>query len=133
MILAEPRHEPKVRQGVTTEIVGVDGNGFAPFERREDLEAFVRARCRPRWRPQIDYDWHTVADYLARYDGTVSVNVGTLVGNSQLRIGAVGWDDEPADERSLDHMRGALRDAMRDGAVGLVRPRLPAGQLRHHR
>ena len=25
-ILAEPRHEPKVRQGVTTEIVGVDGN-----------------------------------------------------------------------------------------------------------
>ena len=38
-ILAEPRHEPKVRQGVTTEIVGVDGNGFAPFERREDLEA----------------------------------------------------------------------------------------------
>ena len=42
VILAEPRHEPKVRQGVTTEIVGVDGNGFAPFERREDLEAFVR-------------------------------------------------------------------------------------------
>ena len=41
VILAEPRHEPKVRQGVTTEIVGVDGNGFAPFRRREDLEAFV--------------------------------------------------------------------------------------------
>ena len=41
VILAEPRHEPKVRQGVTTEIVGVDGNGFAPFERREDLLAFV--------------------------------------------------------------------------------------------
>ncbi len=27
MILAEPRHEPKVRQGVTTELIGVDGNG----------------------------------------------------------------------------------------------------------
>jgi N-acyl-D-amino-acid deacylase len=25
-ILAEPRHEPKVRQGVTTEVIGVDGN-----------------------------------------------------------------------------------------------------------
>ena len=24
-ILAEPRHEPKVRQGVTTEVIGVDG------------------------------------------------------------------------------------------------------------
>ncbi|HKF85740.1 MAG TPA: N-acyl-D-glutamate deacylase, partial [Candidatus Limnocylindrales bacterium] len=30
VILAEPRHEPKVRQGVTTELVGVDGNGYAP-------------------------------------------------------------------------------------------------------
>ena len=96
-ILAEPRHEPKVRQGVTTEIVGVDGNGFAPFERREDLEAFVQLDSGLDGRPDIDYDWRTVADYLARYDGTVSVNVGTLVGNSQLRIAALGWDDVPAD------------------------------------
>ena len=41
-ILAEPRHEPKVRQGVTTELVGVDGNAYAPFRTRDDLEAFVR-------------------------------------------------------------------------------------------
>ena len=31
MILAEPRHEPKVRQGVTTEVVGVDGLSYAPM------------------------------------------------------------------------------------------------------
>ena len=31
MVLAEPRHEPKVRQGVTTEVIGVDGNAYAPF------------------------------------------------------------------------------------------------------
>ena len=99
VILAEPRHEPKVRQGVTTEIVGVDGNGFAPFEKREDLLAFVELDSGLDGRPDLDYDWRTVADYLARYDGTVSVNVGTLVGNSQLRIGALGWDDVPADDR----------------------------------
>jgi N-acyl-D-amino-acid deacylase len=119
VILAEPRHEPKVRQGVTTEIVGVDGNGFAPFARREDLEAFVHLDSGLDGRPDIDYDWRSVADYLARYDGTVSVNVGTLVGNSQLRIGALGWDDVLADERALDAMRATLRDAMADGAVGL--------------
>ncbi len=119
MILAEPRHEPKVRQGVTTEIVGVDGNGFAPFERREDLLAFVELDSGLDGRPELDYDWRTVADYLARYDGTVSVNVGTLVGNSQLRIAALGWDDVPADDQSLDRMRGTLRDAMAEGAVGL--------------
>ena len=119
IILAEPRHEPKVRQGVTTEIVGVDGNGFAPFDRREDLEAFVHLDSGLDGRPDIDYDWRTVADYLARYDGTVSVNIGTLVGNSQLRIDALGWDDVPADAQAIDRMRATLRDAIADGAVGL--------------
>ena len=32
MILAEPTHDPKVRQGVTTEVIGVDG--LRPDERR---------------------------------------------------------------------------------------------------
>ena len=118
-ILAEPRHEPKVRQGVTTEIVGVDGNSFAPFDRREDLEAFVAFDSGLDGRPDIDYDWRSMADYLARYDGTVSCNIGTLVGNSQLRIATLGWDDVPADDAALDRMRAVLRDAMADGAVGL--------------
>ncbi len=119
VILADPRHEPKVRQGVTTEVVGVDGNGFAPFLRREDLEAFVHLDCGLDGRPEIDYDWGSVESYLARYDGTVSLNVATLIGNSALRISALGWDDVPADERALDRMRGLVRDGMAEGAFGL--------------
>ena len=118
-ILADGRHEPKVRQGVTTELVGVDGNGFAPFERREDLEAFVNLDAGLDGRPAIDYDWTSVASYLARYDGTVSLNVATLIGNSQLRIAALGWDDVPADAPAIDRMRGVLRDGMADGAFGV--------------
>ena len=53
-ILAEPRHEPKVRQGVTTEIVGVDGNGFAPFDSRQDLLDFVELDSGLDGRPDID-------------------------------------------------------------------------------
>ncbi|MEX1172312.1 MAG: D-aminoacylase [Chloroflexota bacterium] len=118
-ILAEPGHEPKVRQGVTTEVVGVDGNSHAPFDRREDLEAFVAFDSGLNGRPDLDYDWRSVADYLARYDGTVSVNVGTLVGNSQLRIATLGWDDVPADDRAVAAMAARLREAMADGALGL--------------
>src|SRR6187397_390056 len=91
MILADGRHEPKVRQGVTTEIVGVDGNGFAPFERRQDLLDFVDLDSGLDGRPDLDYGWLSVAYYLARYDGAVSLNLDTLVGNSQLRIAALGW------------------------------------------
>jgi N-acyl-D-amino-acid deacylase len=125
VILAEPRHEPKVRQGVTTEIVGVDGNGFAPFADHDDLLAFVEldsgldGRLPGEWEDWRALDWHTVAAYLRAYDNTVSVNVGTLVGNSVLRINALGWDDVPTDAAALDRMAGTLRDAMADGAVGL--------------
>ncbi len=119
MILADGRHEPKVRQGVTTELVGVDGNGFAPFTSREELEAFVNLDAGLDGRPDLDYDWTSVASYLARYDDTVSLNVATLVGNSQLRIAALGWDEVPADERAIDRMRGLLRDGMAEGAFGL--------------
>ena len=119
VILADGRHEPKVRQGVTTEVVGVDGNGFAPFLNREDLEAFVHLDAGLDGRPDIEYDWTTMASYLSRYDGRVSLNVASLVGNSQLRIATLGWDDVPADDHALDRMRGLLREAMQEGAVGL--------------
>ncbi|MEO8570200.1 MAG: amidohydrolase family protein, partial [Chloroflexota bacterium] len=119
MILADGRHEPKVRQGVTTELVGVDGNGFAPFTSREELEAFVTLDSGADGRPDLDYDWTSVASYLSRYDGTVSLNVATLIGNSQLRISALGWDDVPADASALNRMRGLLGDGMAEGAFGL--------------
>ena len=119
VILADPRHEPKVRQGVTTEVVGVDGNGFAPFGSREELEAFVHLDCGLDGRPEIDYDWGSVESYLTRYDRSVSLNIATMIGNSPLRIAAVGWDDVPADDRALDRMRGLIRDGMTEGAFGV--------------
>ena len=90
MILAEPAHEPKVRQGVTTEVVGVDGNAFAPFPNHLDLEDFVVLNGGLDGRPDIAYDWSTVAEYLARFDRGVGLNIAFLVGNSALRIAALG-------------------------------------------
>ena len=41
VMLAQPLHEPKVQQGVTTELIGVDGNSYAPFTTHEDFLKFV--------------------------------------------------------------------------------------------
>jgi N-acyl-D-amino-acid deacylase len=118
-MLAEPRHEPKVRQGVTTEVVGVDGNSYAPFTNQRDLDDFLTLNAGLDGRPDIAYDWRTVGDYLARFDRQVSVNVAYLIGNSALRIAAMGWDDVEADRQALDRLRGLLREGMEDGAFGL--------------
>jgi len=32
VILEQPEHMPKVHQGVTTEVIGIDGNSYAPFK-----------------------------------------------------------------------------------------------------
>ena len=119
MILAEPRHEPKVRQGVTTEVIGVDGNSYAPFRSREDLLAFARLNAGLDGLPEIAFDWGSADSYLRRFDRRVSVNMAFLVGNSALRIDALGWDDVPADQPALDRMRGLLRESMEEGAFGL--------------
>jgi N-acyl-D-amino-acid deacylase len=119
VVLADPRHEPKVRQGVTTEVIGVDGNGYAPFARREDLLAFVELNSGLDGRPEIVYDWDTMASYIGRYDRGQAVNIAVLVANSALRIGAIGWEDKPADEAALADMRAMLREAMEEGAFGI--------------
>jgi N-acyl-D-amino-acid deacylase len=119
MILADPLHEPKVRQGVTTEVIGVDGNSYAPFADPGALRDFVVLNAGLDGRPEIAYDWDTVATYLGRFDGQVSLNIAFLIGNSALRIDALGWDDVPAHPAAMGRMRALLREGMEEGAYGL--------------
>ena len=120
MILAEPRHEPKVRQGVTTEIVGVDGLSYAPMPSRAQLGDLVNMNAGLDGRPHgVVPDWTSVGEYLARLDGHVALNVGLMVGNSALRISRLGWGDVPADENALADMRALLAESMVEGALGL--------------
>jgi N-acyl-D-amino-acid deacylase len=119
-ILSEPRHEPKVRQGVTTEVIGVDGNAYAPFPDPADLAAFVELNAGLDGHPPAGTaEWDTVASYLERFDGRVSVNIAFLVGNAPLRIAAVGWEDAPAGRRALATMRSLLREGIGAGAFGV--------------
>jgi len=119
VMLAEPLNEPKVRQGVTTELIGVDGNAYAPFPSRRDLADYVVLNGGLDGRPDIAYDWSTVAQYLARYDRKTSVNVAYVVGNSALRIASVGWDEIEADRGAMADQASRLREAMEDGAFGV--------------
>ena len=122
MIFADPLHEPKVRQGVTTEVIGVDGLSYAPIRDPADLEALVHMNAGldgapPQAQP---YDWATVETYLDRLDALrPSLNLAYLVGNSALRIGAIGWDEVPATAAQVADMRAMLRSAMAQGAIGL--------------
>lgn len=119
MILADPRHEPKVRQGVTTEIIGVDGLSYAPLPSRRDLVDLIEMNAGLDGAPDISADWDSVASYLDRFESTVSVNVGLLIGNSALRISRLGWDDVEVTAGALADMKALLADSLSAGALGL--------------
>ncbi|WP_432970602.1 N-acyl-D-amino-acid deacylase family protein [Dactylosporangium sp. CA-233914] len=119
VLLDNPLLEAKVRQGVTTEIVGVDGLSYAPFLRPSDLAAFAEQNGGIAGLPSSPLTWRSIGEQLEAYDGATAVNVGCFVGNAALRVNALGWGDDPADGAALANMRAMLREAMYDGAFGL--------------
>ncbi|HJP89968.1 MAG TPA: D-aminoacylase [Candidatus Limnocylindrales bacterium] len=120
VLLAERRHEPKVRQGVTTEVVGVDGLSYAPINDPQRLGELVEMNAGLDGRPNgVDYDWGSVASYLDRFDEGTGVNVALLVGNSALRLNATGWDQRDPTPAEMASMRSQLREAMEAGAYGV--------------
>lgn len=119
VLLAEPEHHPKVRQGITTELIGVDGNSYAPFLDRADLRKFIELNSGLDGAPDLAQQWSTVAEYLSLFDRQASVNVAYIIGNSPLRICAVGWRDENATRPQMENMKALLREGMEEGAYGI--------------
>jgi N-acyl-D-amino-acid deacylase len=119
IILREPRHEPKVRQGVTTELIGIDGNSHAPFKAQEDLHRFIDLDSGLNGEPPMPAEWLTVAEHLSMFDNKVAVNICFILGNSAVRIWAMGWDDRPATGAELEDMKALVREVSEDGSFGL--------------
>ena len=118
-ILGEPHHDPKVRQGVTTELVGIDGISHAPFKSREELERYIWLDSGLNGYPPLPADWLTVADMLGKYDNSVAINIAYILGNSPVRIWGVGWNGRPATAAETEDMKAVVREAMEEGAWGL--------------
>ncbi|MED5404616.1 MAG: D-aminoacylase [Chloroflexota bacterium] len=119
MILAEPEHHPKVRQGITTELIGVDGNSYAPFPSHDDFLAFMELNSGLDGSPELPGTWSSVSEYLRMFDSKVAVNIAYIIGNAPLRISTVGWNERPASDAEVSSMRAMLREGMEDGAFGL--------------
>ncbi len=119
VILAEPRHEPKVHQGITTELIGIDGNSYAPFHSPDDFSKFVQINAGLDGNPPLPGRWSTVEQYLDMFTNRVAVNICYIVGNSPLRIAAVGWDGRPATTKEMANQTALLRTAMEEGAWGM--------------
>jgi N-acyl-D-amino-acid deacylase len=109
-----PKAESKVRQGVTTEIIGHCGFSCAPvLPGKTQLLADYLSGGAP-WYP---FRETTFPDYLDTFPAT-SVNAGMLIGHNTLRLMAMGLEDRAPTAAEFDQMAALLDEGLAAGALG---------------
>ncbi len=110
-----PKAESKVRQGVTTEIIGHCGFSVAPVlpGKVELLRDYLSPSA-----PWLPFRETSFPDYLATFPAT-AVNAGMLVGHNTLRLMVMGMADRAPSGAELDAMIALLEDALNAGALGM--------------
>jgi len=103
-----------LKQGITLEVFG-EGWSYGPWnedmkkENKEDQTDF-----------QYDITWTTLGEFLDQLEARgITMNVASFVGATTLRIHEVGYDNRPATPEELARMQDLVREAMREGALGV--------------
>jgi N-acyl-D-amino-acid deacylase len=118
MLLADPHHEPAIRQGVTTYILGQDGVAMAPA--KPATLAYMRQYTAGfSGNPELSERWSSVADYLACFERRTALNVAYLIPNGNVRMEVMGLTDRPSTAAERQAMRRLVKAGMEQGAVGV--------------
>jgi N-acyl-D-amino-acid deacylase len=81
-LLANPKAESAVRQGVTTLISG--NCGYSPFPVPDDV--FEESRAVAKAQAGVDWDWRDLGGFFSRLEKSgTAVNYATLVGHGSVR------------------------------------------------
>jgi N-acyl-D-amino-acid deacylase len=109
------RAESKIRQGVTTEVVGNCGFSVAPAlpGRAGMLREYLASSA-----PWLPFRESTFADYVAAFPAT-AVNVILQVGHNTLRLMTAGMENRAVTADELATMERLLEEALVAGAWGL--------------
>ncbi len=118
MLLADPLHEPAIRQGVTTYLIGQDGVAMAPAS-PATLDYMRRYTAGFSGNPDLPDRWSSVAEYLACFERRCALNVAYLIPNGNVRMEVMGLAMRPPTPDELRQMGRLVREGMEQGAVGL--------------
>lgn len=118
-ILEQPLLEAKVRQGITTDLLGQDGIAAAPLP-KELVSSWQQNLSGLDGTPNIEWDWETINDYLTKIEQTQpSYNVAVLAPHGNIRMEVMGLDNRLATDEEIREMQRVLRRSLDEGAVGL--------------
>jgi len=113
-LLVDGRSQSGIRQGVTLEIFG-EGWSMGPLNPAMKAELVA-----DQGDLKFDVPWTSLGGYLEHLETKgVSTNVASFVGATTVRIHEVGYADREPTPEELARMQDLVRQAMREGALGV--------------
>jgi len=113
-LIEDGRGMSDIMQGVTLEVMG-EGSSMGPLNdtmRTEMLERMGDIR--------YDIEWTTLDEYLQFLENKgIAPNVASYIGATTVRIHELGYEDRAPTPAELQRMQELVREAMRDGALGV--------------
>jgi N-acyl-D-amino-acid deacylase len=104
-----------IRQGVTLEVMG-EGWSMGPLN-----EAMKTEYLKRQGDIKFDIEWTTLGEYLQYLENKgVSTNIASFVGATTVRIHELGYEDRAPSSKELARMQALVRQAMREGALGVA-------------
>lgn len=111
LVADPPSAESKLRQGITTMLVG-EGGSVAPQNER--------TMRRPDEGDRFPITWRTFGEYFKLVEQKrIALNVVHNVGAAQVRRVVIGDENQRPTPGQLDEMRRLVAQAMQDGAIGV--------------
>jgi N-acyl-D-amino-acid deacylase len=113
-LIADGRSQSDIRQGVTLEIFG-EGWSMGPLN-----DAMKKEAKEQQGDIKYEIDWTSLGQYLDRLVARgISPNVASFVGATTVRIHELGYADREPTPDELNRMEDLVRQAMREGALGV--------------
>jgi N-acyl-D-aspartate/D-glutamate deacylase len=113
-LLVDGRAQSDIRQGVTLEVMG-EGSSMGPLN-----PAMKKQMVEQQGDLKFDVTWTTLGEYLDHLAARgIAPNVASFVGATTVRVHEVGFADRPPTAEELERMKGLVRQAMEEGALGV--------------
>lgn len=113
-LLVDGRSQSDIRQGVTLEVFG-EGWSMGPLN--EQMKADLASQ---QGDLKFPVTWTTLGEFLdTLVTRGISPNVASFVGATTVRIHELGYEDRAPAPDELERMKELVRQAMREGALGV--------------
>lgn len=114
--ISDRQVSPKLRQGITTDLLGQDGFSEAPIK-ASDVDQWRTHLAGLNDDPDLEWTWRRFRDYFRLLHGS-AINFACMVGHGTVRLHAMGMTDRDPTREELTRMQILVGEALQDGACG---------------